>query len=99
MKNGNKDYNAVDTLSDWIISTCKKLIEKATFDRTYEGVISSVNDEGYTVEYAGASINIKTTAINIYKVGEKVRICMPMGNKRKAFIMLDMNKITSLINN
>ena len=89
----NENDKAIDTLSKVITCAFEKLIIKAKFDRTYEGIISAVNNDGYTVEYAGTRIRIKTSAVNIYNIGEKVRICIPMGNKRKAYIVVDWDKL------
>ena len=40
----------------------KHFISKSDFDRTYTGIISAVNKDGYTVKYNGTDTNVKTTA-------------------------------------
>lgn len=66
------------------------------FDKTYTGIISSVNTDGYTIKYNGTEINIKTTVINVLKKSDMVKFCIPCGNKRKAFIIVDLDLINRL---
>ena len=68
------------------------------FDKTYIGIISSVNTDGYTIKYNGTEINIKTTVINVLKKNDMVKFCIPCGNKRKAFIIVDLDLINRLNN-
>lgn len=82
----NENDKAIDTLSKVITFAFEKMITKAKFDRTYEGIISAVNNDGYTVEYAGTRIRIKSHT-GTYDIGDKVRICIPSGNRRKAYII------------
>lgn len=69
------------------------------FDKTYIGIISSVNTDGYTVKYNGTEINIKTTVVNALKKNDMVKFCIPCGNKRKAYIVVDLDLTNKLINN
>lgn len=93
--NTDTNNNALEVLADSIISVCRRFIERAKFDKTYSGVISKVNSDGYRVEYAGTSINVKTSSTNIYKIGDPVRICIPVGNKRKSFITADLDYVNA----
>lgn len=61
-------------------------INNLRFDKTYIGTISSVMDDGYVVKYNGTEINIKTTQTKLYKVNDHVRLCLPCGNARHAYI-------------
>lgn len=72
---------AIDTIVD-------KKIEKMNLDLTYSGIVSAVNSDVYTVEYNGTSINVKTNATDLYKVGDMVKVCIPSGNKRRAYIVV-----------
>lgn len=69
------------------------------FDKTYIGIISSVNTDGYTIKYNGTEINIKTTVVSVLKKNDMVKFCIPCGNKRKAYIVVDLDLINKLINN
>lgn len=74
---------AIETIVD-------KKIEKMNLDLTYSGIISAVNSDGYIVEYNGTSVSVKTTATDLYKVGDMVKVCIPCGNKRRAYIVVDV---------
>lgn len=82
-------------ISDEILKAIEIMIDsklkKLDFDRTYTGIISSVNKDGYTVKYSGTEINIKTTATDVFKKGDMVKFCVPCGNKRKAYIVVDID--------
>lgn len=69
------------------------------FDKTYIGIISSVNTDGYTIKYNGTEINIKTTVVSVLKKNDMVKFCIPCGNKRKAYIVVDLDLANKLINN
>lgn len=73
------------------------VVKKLDFDRTYEGVVSAVNDDGYTVKYNGTEINIKTTATNMYKKNDIVQFCIPCGCKRRAHIITSSESLTDKI--
>ena len=73
-------------------------LKKLDFDRTYTGIISSVNKDGYTVKYSGTEINIKTTSTDVFKKGDMVKFCIPCGNKRNAFIVVDLDLLNKLLN-
>lgn len=82
------NYIGLRMLLTGLINKVKVLIENATFDRTYIGVVSVVESDGYVVQYAGKSLKVKATNISMYKVGDIVRICIPMADKKKAFIIM-----------
>lgn len=94
----NENKKALDILSDQIINAVKTICANLEFDKTHSGVISSVNSDGYTVKYNGSEINIKTTATKVFKKNDMVKICIPCGNKRNAFIVCDLDLINKLIN-
>lgn len=94
----NDDKKALDILSDQIIKAIEIICSKLEFDKTYIGIISSVNEDGYTIKYNGTEINIKTTVINVFKKNDMVKFCIPCGNKRKAFIVADLDLVNRLIN-
>ena len=83
----NNDNKALDTLVSEMIKGVKTYCKKLDFDRTYTGIVSSVNSDGYTVKYNGTEINIKTTSTDVFKKGDMVKFCVPCGNKMKAFIV------------
>lgn len=90
-------------ISDEILKSIEimidSVVEKLDFDRTYTGIISSVNKDGYTVKYNGTEINIKTTATDVFKKGDMVKFCVPCGNKMKAYFVVDLDGMNKLINN
>lgn len=89
----NEDNKAINTLSREIIKAVKATCKNLPFDKTYEGIISVVNSDGYTVEYNGTSINVKTIATDLYKVGDMVKVCIPCGNNRRAYIVVDVDSM------
>ena len=95
----NNDKKALDILSDQIIKAIETICLKLEFNKTYIGIISSVNDDGYTIKYNGTEINIKTTVVNALKKNDMVKFCIPCGNKRKAYIVVDLDLANKLINN
>ena len=86
----NNDSKALDTLVSEMIKGVKTFCKKLDFDRTHTGVVSSVNSDGYTVKYNGTEINIKTNATDVFKKGDMVKFCVPCGNKRKAYFVVDL---------
>ena len=89
-------------ISDEILKSIEIIVnnvaKRLDFDRTYTGIVSAVNSDGYTVKYNGTEINIKTTAIGVYKVNDAVKFCIPCGNKRKAYIVADLDLIIKITN-
>lgn len=89
-------------ISDEILKSIEimidSVVEKLDFDRTYTGIISSVNKDGYTVKYNGTEINIKTNATDVFKKGDMVKFCVPCGNKRKAYFVVDLGLMKKLMN-
>ena len=71
----------------------KEFCKKLTFDKTYTCIISSVGQDGYTVKYNGTDINIKTKNTKMYKQWDIVKFCVPLNNKRKAYIVVDIDTI------
>ena len=94
----NNDSKALDTLVSEMIKGVKTFCKKLDFDRTYTGIISSVNKDGYTVKYSGTEINIKTTATDVFKKGDMVKFCVPCGNKMKAYFVVDLWLMKKLMN-
>ena len=88
----------INILSDQILNAVKTVCSKLEFDKTHIGIVSSINTDGYTVKYNGTEINIKTKETSIFKRGDTVKICIPCGNKRKAFIVADLDLVNKLIN-
>ena len=92
----NRDKKAIDLLSDQIINAVKTICSKLEFDKTHIGIVSSVNKDGYTVKYNGTEINIKTKETGIFKKGDTVKFCIPCGNTRKAYIVVDLDLLMKL---
>lgn len=89
--------NISDELLKTIEIMVKSEIDKLNFDRTYTGIISSVNNDGYTVKYNGTEINIKSKNTSIYKKYDKVKFCVPCNNKEKAYMVVDIDVINTLL--
>lgn len=89
---------AIDVLILEIKKCINNIVKKLDFDRTYIGIVSTVNSDGYTIKYNGTDIKIKTSATNIFKSNDTVKFCVPCGNKRKAFIVADLDLILKIKN-
>ena len=94
----NKNQKAIDILSDQIINAVKTVCSKLEFDKTHIGVISEITTNGYIVKYNGTDIKIKTKETSVFKKGDTVKICIPCGNKRKAYIVVDLDMAMKLVN-
>ena len=94
----NNDSKALDTLVSEMIKGVKTFCKKLDFDRTYTGIISSVNKDGYTVKYSGTEINIKPNAPDVFKKSDMVKFCVPCGNKMKAYFVVDLGLMKKLMN-
>ena len=95
MQNNNK--KSIEFLSDQIIDAVKTVCSKLEFDKTYTGIVSAINNDGYIVNYNGVDITIKTKETNIFKKGDTIKFCIPCGNKRKAYIVADLELIKKLL--
>lgn len=89
----NSNEKALDILIAEIIKAMKLYCKRLCFDCTYTGTISSVNKDGYTVKYSGTEINIKTKNTQLFKKWDTVKFCIPCNNKRKAYIVVDIDTI------
>lgn len=87
----------INILSDQILNAVKTVCSKLEFDKTHIGIVSSINTDGYTVKYNGTEINIKTKETGIFKKGDTVKFCIPCGNTRKAYIVVDLDLVIKLI--
>ena len=75
----------------------KHFISKAGFDKTYTGIVATVNDNGDTVKYNGTEITIRTTATDLYKKCDAVKFCIPCNNLRKAYLVVDADLMKQYI--
>lgn len=96
MQNNNK--KSIEFLSSQIIDAVKTVCSKLEFDKTHIGIVSSINTDGYTVKYNGTEINIKTKETSIFKKGDTVKFCIPCGNTRKAYIVVDLDLAMKIVN-
>lgn len=94
----NDNDKALEVLANEIINSVKNICSKLHFDCTYIGIISSINKDGYTVKYNGTEINIKTKETSIFKKGDTVKFCIPCGNTRKAYIVVDLDLAVRIAN-
>lgn len=78
---------ALDILVSQTHKFIKDFCKKLDFDRTYIGIVSSVKSGECVVKYNGTDIHVKTSETDICKIGDKVKLCIPCGNARKAFII------------
>lgn len=80
---------------------CEKYLHtKAHFDQTYTGIISKIDTEKGTcmVKYAGRDVTIKTNILSVLKIGDMVKVCIPLGNTRKAYLVADMDLLYRVVN-
>ena len=88
----NENTDALRELTRQIKRIAKTLIDKAYYDKTYTGTIATVNSDGYTVFAKGNSkFDIKTTATNVFKKGDIVKICEPQNNFDKRYFVVDLD--------
>lgn len=92
----NKNKKSIEFLSNQLIDAVKTVCSKLEFDKTHIGIVSSINTDGYTVKYNGTEINIKTKETSILKKGDTVKFCIPCGNTRKAYIVVDLDLVMKL---
>lgn len=69
---------AIDAMVNNIMSMVSSLIDKAPFDKTYTGVIKSVQGKNITVIVNGAEYVIKSDVI--YPIKSYVMILVPRNN-------------------
>ena len=75
---------ALDAMVENIRSMVSSLIDKAPFDKTYIGVVKSVNNSEITVTINGGDYILKS---NIpYSIGSYVMVLVPRNNWDKAMI-------------
>ena len=80
------DYEIVQDMARVISSQINKLIEKAPFDKTFNSVISTKKDHyKYTVMYNGTALDVSSSSL--YSVGDSVKVCIPHGDNKKAYIV------------
>lgn len=79
--------NISDELLKTIEIMIKSEINNLDFDRTYSGIVSSVNKDGYTIKYNGTETTVKDSDTSLYKKGDIVKLCIPCGNKKQAFLI------------
>lgn len=94
----NDNEKALDVLISETIKAVKKICKNLYYDKTYDGIISSINSDGYTVKYNGTDINIKTSGTDVFKKGDTVKFCIPSGNKRNAYFVVDLDLLIKIIN-
>lgn len=95
----NKEDIAIEVLSKQIIKAVDNKCNKLPFDKTYTGVISAVNYDGYTVQYSGKSIHIKTSNTTMFKNNDIVKICIPCDNPNNTYIVLDIDSLQNIVIN
>ena len=93
----NKNKKSIEFLSNQLIDAVKTVCSKLEFDKTHIGIVSSINTDGYTVKYNGTEINIKTKETSIFKKGDAVKFCIPCGNARKAYIVIDLDLAIKIV--
>ena len=77
---------AVQTVSKSIVRAIRDCLERAPFDRTYDGVIQKALGNGqYKVEVHGTAYTLTSSAT--YQQGEAVKVMVPQGNRKNMFIL------------
>lgn len=80
--------NVTDELLKSIEIMIDHALKRKKTTEVYIGNISSVSSDGYVVvKYNGKDIKIKPTDPMLYKKNDIVKICIPCGNRRYAFIV------------
>jgi hypothetical protein len=75
----------VQMLAKYIVEAVKHQITQAPFDRIVDGVITSVNNNIYTVTISGGVYNISD--VNTHNINEKVKIVIPQNDNDRMFIL------------
>ena len=79
------DFNkALETMVNNIMSMVSSLIDKAPFDKTYTGVVKSIQGKNITVTVNGADRVIKSSTV--CSVNYYILILVPRNNWDKAMI-------------
>lgn len=86
----NKDQkDAIDVISDSIISTCRKVLDNAAYDKTYAASVIKSNDgknDFYDVMVEGEIRAIKNATPMTFDPSCPVWCTAPMGDLSKMFI-------------
>ena len=75
---------AIDALVDNIMSMVSSIIDKAPFDKTYTGIVKSVQGKNVTIVVNGVEHVIKTDAL--YYTNDYVTVLVPRNNWDRAMI-------------
>lgn len=87
MKKEQKD--AIDTMADAIITTCRRIINGAAYDKTYAATVLKANDlknDFYEVMVEGEARSIKNATPMTFDPSCPVWCTAPMGDMTKMFI-------------
>ena len=86
----NKDQKeAIETISDSIISTCRKILDNAAYDKTYAATVIKHNDEKndfYNVMVEGSIRAVKNATPMKFDPSCPVWCTAPMGDLTNMFI-------------
>ena len=89
----NKNYKSIEKLVEKIVEIVNKEIKKASFDKTYLGVVvSKQKEKTYTIRYMDADRPFTTKYNDSLKAGDTVHVVLPMGSEKNKFLLEDVKR-------
>lgn len=89
----NKNYTSIEKLVEKIVEIVNKEIKKASFDKTYLGVVvSKQKEKTYTIRYMDADRPFTTKYNDSLKAGDTVHVVFPLGSEVNKFLLEDIRK-------
>lgn len=76
---------AIEILMKAVEEVASKFVQSASFDKTYRGFVSTVNNGVYTVLIEGKEYSIKSG--DTYAVGDTVRVLFEQNDPKKRSIL------------
>lgn len=82
----------IKQIQDAIVTSVKTMIDRAIFsarfDHTHQArIVEKISEIEYIVEMQTIKYNIKSNNGSTYKVGETVKVCVPLNNFDEMFIL------------
>lgn len=89
----NKNYKTIEKLVEKIVEIANREVNKASFDKTYIGVVvSKQKEKTYTIRYMDADRPFTTKYNDSLKAGDTVHVVLPLGSEVNKFLLEDVKK-------
>lgn len=83
----DETHSAMTVLAQTIKQACQRMIDKASFDRTVNGVVTGTDGNKYTVSMLGSTYTVSNATDLTYSVGSGVWVTLPSNKIANAFIV------------